>query len=333
MEALVLHAEDLAKGWLLALLEQLPLQRAPAILQGALAQEAPRLCTGIVRALAEDRALLELQPGGELAELAARAGGMAGALGMQESLGAVEALAAVIWSAVRAALPDPDADQVSALAERLALVMELVRGAVLCQEPERVRAPEPEAQGAFAPEPEATLTPEPDTAPEHAWRGRGPEPSGDEALWKRALREEVAHSGRSGVPLSLLLIELEDAQRVRAAESHEEARATTGRFLQAVRTVVRHQDILAQETDTRIWVIARDTGRSGAQALGERAVAAVHSAVPWRGAPLAISVGFAVWSEGADDVEGLVAGAEEACLLASASGTGVAGYAAVSLEG
>ncbi len=302
------HAEDLAKGWLLALLEQAPLQQAPAMLQGELAQEAPRLCAGIVRALAEDSALAELEPGGGLAELAARAGAMAGAQGMQERLGAVEALSAVIWSAVRGALRDPDADQVSALAERLALVMGLVRAGALCEEPARERAP----------------APEPELAPQPA-----PTPSGAEALWKRALRAEVAHSGRSGVPLSLLLIELEDAQRLLAAESPEEARATIGRFLQAVRTVVRRQDILARETDTSIWVIARDTGRSGAQALAERAVAAVHSAVPWRGAPLSISVGFAVWSEGASDVEGLVAGAEEACLLASASGTGVAGHASL----
>src|SRR5581483_5848352 len=91
---------------------------------------------------------------------------------------------------------------------------------------------------------------------------RGAEES--RALWLSALEDEISRATRYGAPLALLLAELDDADRVLAAE--RDAGATFGRFAQAVRTAVRRQDILACETDTRAWIIARDTARPGAQA-------------------------------------------------------------------
>ena len=78
-----------------------------------------------------------------------------------------------------------------------------------------------------------------------------------------AVDDEIRRSEASGAPLSLLLVELDDAERVLAVDSPGEATATFGQFAQAVRTVVRRQDILACETDTRAWIIARNTGRLG----------------------------------------------------------------------
>jgi hypothetical protein len=83
---------------------------------------------------------------------------------------------------------------------------------------------------------------------------------------------------------TLLLIELEEAQRLLAVEPVDDARATFGRFAQAVRTLVRRHDLLACETDSRAWIIARDTGRAGAQALGSRIASGVPSGGSW-GAP------------------------------------------------
>jgi hypothetical protein len=90
-----------------------------------------------------------------------------------------------------------------------------------------------------------------------------------------------------------------------------------------VRSVVRRQDILACESSSRAWIIARDTGRLGAHALAARMVAAVGSAPPWRGAPLAITVGFAVLGQDGGDIEALIEAAEEARFTAAASGLGV----------
>jgi GGDEF domain-containing protein len=144
-----------------------------------------------------------------------------------------------------------------------------------------------------------------------------------DALWIGALRDEIVRAGRARLPLSLLLVELEEADRVLAVEPQSEASATFGRFAQAVRTAVRRRDVLACETDSRAWVIARDTGRAGAQALGARIVSAVPSEESWRGAPLTVSVGLAVLGEDGYNAAGLIEAAEQTKFAAEASGIGI----------
>ncbi|MGI8863422.1 MAG: hypothetical protein ACR2JH_03325 [Solirubrobacteraceae bacterium] len=309
VDALLLRAEDLAKGWLLALVEQAPLDDAPAILAADLARDGPRVCGAVVRALADESDLHRLEPGGALEQLVSQTGEIAGSRGVEATARAVETLRAVIWSAVRAELNQPDADQVSELSERLTLVIELVRAAALrrCAEPQA--APR---------EPPVVLRDVARLAPQEPSVAQKPD-----SLWKGALADEIRVAEQGGAALSLLLIELEDADRVVAIEAPGEATATFGRFAQAVRSAVRGQDILACETGTRAWVIARETGRLGSHALAARMVAAVGAAPPWRGAPLAVSVGFAVLGEDGADVDALIEAAEEARFAASATGTGV----------
>jgi len=187
---------------------------------------------------------------------------------------------------------------------------------------EDVRPEATEDVGATAPpdprsETVSTHRPEPRIAP-------APEPAPvPDSLWKEALADEIREADRSGSALSLLLIELEDADRVLAVEAPGEATATFGRFAQAVRSVVRRQDILACETGSRAWVIARETGRLGAHALAARMVAAVGASPAWRGAPLTVTIGFAVLGEDGGEVESLLEAAEEARFAAAASGIGV----------
>ncbi len=307
-DALLLRAEDLAKGWLLALLEQAPLDDAPAILGAELARDGPRICTAVVRALADDIDLHRIEPGGPLELLVSEAGEFAGAQGVEATSRAVDMLGSVIWSGVRNELAHPDPDQVSELAERLALVIELVRGAALRRCAGHVPA-------AFA---------SGDAVQEAPRHGGDVLSRRADSLWIGALEDEIRRADGSSTPLSLLLIELEDAARVLAVETSGEASATFGRVAQAVRSVVRRQDILAYETDTRAWIIARDTGRLGAQALGSRIGSAVRAAQPWRGAPIAISVGLAVLGEDGRTSASLIEAAEEARFAAAASGIDVA---------
>lgn len=297
IDLLLSRSEDLAKGWLVALLEQSPLAHAPAILAAELARDGPRVCEAVVRALADDRDLLRIEPGGELELLVSQAGRLAGAHDAEGALGAVDALQAVIWSALREALGRPDADHVAELAERLARVSECVRGAALRRSEPAARVP----LRAVATEPEAP----------------------PEALWLGALDEEIVQSERTGKPLSLLLVELDDAERLLAVERLERAGATFGRFAAAVRTALRHRDLLARETDARAWVIARDTGRAEALALGERIAAAVADAELWRGAPLSATVGVAVLGDDGHDKGSLLEAAEEARFEAASQGVTV----------
>ena len=50
IDSLLPRSEDLAKGWLLALLEQAPLDEAPGILAAELTRDGPRLCEAALRA-------------------------------------------------------------------------------------------------------------------------------------------------------------------------------------------------------------------------------------------------------------------------------------------
>ncbi|MBV9837757.1 MAG: hypothetical protein JO156_06540 [Solirubrobacterales bacterium] len=314
IDALLVRTEELTKGWLLALLELAPLQEASGILAADVTRDGPRICDAIVRALAEEDDLRRLEPGGALELLVSRAGELAGARSLEAGSRAVDALHAVIWSAVREELRRPDPDQLSELSERLGLAIELVRGATLRRhggERPAAAVADADADADAAVESEAVAD-----AP-------AAEPSPEGALWVSALEEEIQHCRSTGTPLSLLLAELEDATRVAAVEADERAAATFGRFAQAVRSALRRQDILVSETDARVWIIARDTGRAGAQALGARLASTVREAQPWRGAPMAASVGFAVLGEDGERSGDLIEAAEENRFAAAASGIAI----------
>jgi GGDEF domain-containing protein len=293
IDQLVSATEDLAKGWLLALLEQVPLDDAPAILAADLARDGPRVCEAAVRALGSDVDLRSISRGGVLEPLVSEVGQLAGGQDALGTLRAIDALQAVIWSALREALPRPAGDQVAELAERLALVSERIREAAL--------------RG------EVRVAPSADES----------EPS---ALWMGALDEEIGRSARSRKPLSLLLVELEDAERLLAVERQERAGAAFGRFAHAVRTALRRRDLLARETDARVWIVARETGRADAQALGERIAEAVAEMDLWRGAPLSVTVGVAVLGEDGEDRAALVEAADEDRFAAAAQGVSILGF-------
>ena len=108
-----------------------------------------------------------------------------------------------------------------------------------------------------------------------------------------------------------------------ALHTAPEASATFNQFSGAVRSAVRRHDILVCESDARAWIIARDTSREGAYALGERIAEAVRDAPPWRGATLAASVGVAVLGEDGRTSAELIEAAEEARFAAQASGVDV----------
>ncbi len=359
IEALLGRTEDLTKGWLLALLEQAPLDDAPRILAADLAREGPRVCAAMLRAIPDETDHRRLEPGGALESLAARVGELAGAAGAAATSQAVDALQSVIWSALRSELRDPDPQLITELAERLSQVTGLMRAAAL--EPASgaapVRAPisavpagpDPVGPGTAAAPSGAPATPSwpPRRAdpPAHSSAGWSEDPSPDPAagpvpqpaagplpepaaqpdreLWVDALEDEIRSAN---APLSLLLAELEDADRVRAVENEPSgagARGAFGTFARAVREVARHQDILVCESDDRAWIIARDTGRTGAQALGARIAAAVRAREPWRGAPLSASVGVAVLREDGRSAAELIEAAEQARFAAAAEGVDV----------
>jgi GGDEF domain-containing protein len=304
-----------------------------------------------------------------LEPLVSACGAFGGEAGPAAALRTVEALHAVLWSALRAELRDPEPDLVYDLAARLDAVCELVRTAAVSRQGREEGAtrvaPVPAVvsvapgggpggpQGAAgspvadpawseAPgpvleaDPGPTLADEPDLPPPTPLRpvfSATARRDRNEVLWVAALEEEVVRSRRSGAALSLLLVELEDGDRLAQSELGAEAAAAFGRFPQAVRSVLRRQDLLASEAQTRVWVIARDTARPGARALGDRIAAAVGELGPLHGAPLTVNVGLAVLGEDAHDCSSLLEAAEEAAFTAAAVGDQLAEHVPQDLSG
>jgi GGDEF domain-containing protein len=326
VEALVLRGEELAKAWLLALVEDAPLDEAAAILAGDVARDGPRICDAVVRALYDEADLRRIEQEGVLEPLASRVAELAGARSAEAAARAVRALEQVMWAALRGQLAQTDPDLLADAAERLSLVAALVLAAVMRRRDQSEAA----ARGPARMAPLRVARPgSAGEAFEETGTGNDGEAreEGRDALWVGALRDEIARAGRASLPLSLLLVELDEAQRLVAVEPGGEASATFGRFAQAVRTTVRRRDVLACETDSRAWIIARDTGRAGAQSLGSRIAASVPAEASWRGAPLTVSVGLAVLGEDGYNAAALIDAAEQMRFAAEASGIGIVGEA------
>jgi Diguanylate cyclase, GGDEF domain len=148
----------------------------------------------------------------------------------------------------------------------------------------------------------------------------------DGDLWIATLERHVDRAQREGGGLALLRVELVDGERLAASAAadadagEERSGVPYGRLAQAIRRAIRRQDLVASDRQGRAWVIAPAVGRAGAIALAERIGAGVEHGEHWRGAPLAATIGFAVYGEDGQDAAALIERAEEAMLAASAAG-------------
>lgn len=340
VELLAGRAQAVAKGWLLTLLERAPLDAVASIPAADLAAEGPAVCAAFARALGADAELDRLRPAGDLAPLVGRIGALAGAHDGPAVLAAVDALRACLWAAAIDAR-GARGDDLAPLAERLAEVA-LVAGATALAAPEGDSAtPVAEPPRAMTGPVRQAADPEPEApAPAvHDLRGsvtalpqRPPVPAelasamDDGDLWIATLERHVDRAQREGGGLALLRVELVDGERLTALavsdpETEAEDRGVPyGRLAQAIRRAIRRQDLVASDRQGRAWVIAPAVGRAGAIALAERIGAGVEHGEHWRGAPLAATIGFAVYGEDGRDAPTLIDRAEEAMLAASAAG-------------
>jgi GGDEF domain-containing protein len=142
----------------------------------------------------------------------------------------------------------------------------------------------------------------------------------DSDLWIATLERHIDRCQREGGGLALLRVELVDGERVAASAPEGQAHVPYGRLAQAIRRAIRRQDLVASDHQGRAWVIAPGVGRAGAIALAERIGAGVEQGETWRGAPLAATIGFAVYGEDGRDAAMLIDRAEEAMLAAASAG-------------
>ncbi len=337
-ELLAGRAQAIAKGWLLTLLERAPLDAVAAIPAAALAAEGPAVCAAFARALGNDAELDRLRPAGDLAPLVSRIAALAGAHDAAGTLAAVDALRACLWTAALDARGKRH-DDLAPLAERLAEVALVAGATALAAAPADADRAGGAGEDDFATP--LAKSPRPVTGPARSSAGPAGVPAGvtelpprpapatemdDGDLWIATLERHVDRAQREGGGLALLRVELVDGERLAASAapepdaSPEERGVPYGRLAQAIRRAIRRQDLVASDRQGRAWVIAPAVGRAGALALAERIGANVEHGEHWRGAPLAATIGFAVYGEDGRDAPTLIDRAEEAMLAASAAG-------------
>lgn len=315
-EALAGQAQSVAKGWLLLLLERAPLEAVGSIPAVELAAEGPAICAAAARALGSDVELARIGADGDLAPLVRRIGPLTASRDAAALVGAVDALRACVFAgALDAGGEQPDAAAVAALAERAAEV-----GAALAATAIGAVATDGEAAAAATGTPlhSSSVSELPDRPAPAVGGSLASMDDGD--LWIATLERHVDRCQREGGGLALLRVELADGDRLVASATPEEQGVPYGRLAQAIRRAIRRQDLVASDHQGRAWVIAPAVGRAGATALAERIGAGVENGEPWRGAPLAATIGFAVYGEDGRDAATLIDRAEEAVLAASAAG-------------
>jgi len=295
--------EAVAKGWLIALLARTPLREAAAIPIDDLAQEAPALADALVAALRDDGALERLAPGGDLESLASRTGRLAGARDAAGAAAAVDVLRTVAWGILRGGLGvDPDPRLVSDLAERLARVAAAITAAALTG----AHAGPPDEpfllHDARAPEPEPEVVP-----------ARDP--------WLRPIEFALARQARTAEPFSVLLVDLDDVERLVAVRDVTAALATAVEQVErAVRDQLRGDDALVRERIGRHWIVASGFDALAGRDLAERIAAAVRTSASLDGAPLTASIGLAVAPRDGATADALVEQADAGVFAARAAG-------------
>jgi GGDEF domain-containing protein len=314
--ALASRTDEVAKRWLVALVEAAPLADAAAVPVDELARDAPAFCEAVLRAVGSDAALAALladgaDPGAsDLVRLS-------GALDSPGAVAAAEALRRAIQQEAAAEVAHADAAALAALGDRLAHVCARVAAAALSV-PGRAARPVPGAQ-----EPAGEDEPRVFPGPDRRRSGDRAEPGVTAPLWLAALDRQIAGGGRFG----LLLLELDGIERLRPAEGEQGARELFGQVGRAVRGRLRRPDLLAHDDEGgRLWIVAPEAGRQGAAALAARVAEAVEDAASSRGVALTASVGVAMYPDDGREAEELTAQAEEGMFAARAAGVRVAAH-------
>lgn len=288
--------EELAKAWLLDVLERTPLPEIRDVPIEWIAREGPSLIADILRGLwnPATNAELELPADGieRIGELGELRPGEA-ALQIPRDLAALQAL---MIEALRREVPERQLGAFAGSVERLAGIF----GDIQAQVGERLVR---ERSGAPAADP---LTGLPGEAELHEW-----------------MRILLAENRRHGHPFAVLIIDIDGLSRINDAYGRDAG----DQMLRAVAAVVRRQirtaDRAFRLADDEFCVLAPEQRADEMLPLAEHLCSLVERSQAEEGPRVAISAGLAACPEHGDTVEALRAAAEEATWAAKAAGRGV----------
>jgi diguanylate cyclase (GGDEF)-like protein len=295
--------DELAKAWLVRLIERASLDEIKELPTDRIARELPELISDIVGALAE--------PNGDPYELSQEQADRAAALaalrsGRETSAGDVArdvaALQAVLVRALRDELAESEPAQFAEAVERLADATGAIQAAAV-EELVRNRSRELESQ-----------------ANTDALTGLGN---------LRHLQRQLAHmleiQKRYRHPFGLLLMDIDGLKRVNDSQGHQAGDRLLMQVAMALQRSIRSVDVAARLGGDEFCVLAPEQEADAARLLGERLAAAVREEVSVPAdPPVGLSIGVVSCPAHGEDAEALIDAADRAMYRAKAAGDNVA---------
>jgi diguanylate cyclase (GGDEF)-like protein len=296
--------EELAKAWLVRLIERASLEEIRDLPTERIARDLPDLITDLVRACADNNGTpFELNE-----EQAERASALAGLrAGRQASAVAeltrdVAALQAVMLRALREEVGGADPERFAEVAERLAEATGAVQAAAV-EELVRSRSRELESQANTDP-----LT--------GLFNLR---------YFQRQLTQLLDVRKRYEQPFALLLLDIDGLKRINDAHGHQAGDRVLMQVAMSLRRSVRTVDTAARLGGDEFAVLAPLQDAKSGAILGERlAAAARDEVVPPDEPPITLSIGVVSSPEHGEESEALIEIADRAMYRAKAAGEPVA---------
>jgi diguanylate cyclase (GGDEF)-like protein len=295
--------DELAKAWLVRLIERASLDEIKDLPTDRIARELPALISDIVASVAEGNGepyqLTEEQAGRAAALAALRNGRETGAGDVARD---VAALQAVLVRALREELAESEPERFADAVERLAEATGAIQAAA-AEELIRLRSRELELQANTDP-----LT------------GLGN---------LRQLQRQLAHllevHRRYSHPFGLLLMDIDGLKRINDAHGHYAGDRVLMRVAMALRRSIRSVDLAARLGGDEFCVLVPQQETDAAATLAERLATAVREEVSTPDdPPVGLSIGVVSCPAHGEDAETLVDTADRAMYRAKAAGDNVA---------
>jgi diguanylate cyclase (GGDEF)-like protein len=295
--------EELAKAWLVRLIERASLEEIRDLPTEQIARELPDLISDLVGAMSSDGALpFELTD-----EQQRRAASLALLRSGRDSTASevardVAALQAVLVRALREELAGTDPERFADAVERLADAAGAIQAAAL-EELIRSRSRELESQANTDP-----LT----------------------GLYNlRYLQRQMAQlldvNKRYGQPFAVLLMDVDGLKRINDAHGHQAGDRILMQLAMSLRRSIRSVDTPARLGGDEFCVLAPQQDSKGAAILAERLASAVREEVATPDEPpVSLSIGVVGCPEHGQDAEALIDVADRAMYRAKAAGEPIA---------
>jgi diguanylate cyclase (GGDEF)-like protein len=295
--------DELAKAWLVRLIERASLEEISELPTDQIARELPELISGIVEQIASTNGdpyeLNERQKQRAVALAGLRSGRDTSAADVARDIAALQA---VLVRALRDELSEKEPERFADAVERLADATGAIQAAAV-EELVRSRSRELESQANTDP-----LT------------GLGN---------LRNLQTELAQmlemQKRYGHPFGVLLMDIDGLKRVNDSHGHQAGDRLLMQVAMALQRSIRSVDVAARLGGDEFCVLAPEQESAAAVLLGERLSSAVVDEVSIPAdPPVGLSIGVVSCPEHGQDAESLIDAADRAMYRAKAAGENVA---------